>query len=143
MYMAGQASMAPVPPPAPVVAGSAWYWPLSTAISSVIAVWLSVMLIITNYNPSLTPMPRAGKPDIPKKKSPPVDAPQVVVVEKPAPSGDREVTMPVKDQFESPALSTSISSPGTYGSMTRNIIREEQRRTGKTHAAGMWTWWGP
>lgn len=142
MYMAGQASMSPVPPPAPVVAGSAWYWPLSTAISSVIAVWLSVMLIITNYNPSLSPIPRAGKPDTPKKKSPPVDPPQVVAVEKPAASGDREITMPVKNEIISPSLGTAVSTPGTYGSMTRSIIREEERRTGKKYTGAMWNWWG-
>jgi hypothetical protein len=159
MYVAGQASMAPVPSPLPQPAGSAWYWPLSTAISSSIAIWLAALLIITEQNPSLMPTPQTAGND--KKampttpaENPPTGKTVVAIVEKSAGGGDvllspAQVTAiePSAMTFEPSAaavmpdsLSAAIAGPGTYGSLTRSVLRDAQRDVQRPVQGGLWGW---
>lgn len=63
MYLAGQASLSPVPPLAPIAPtptwNSQWLWPAATAVSSVLAAWLAVLLVLSHNKDSLpAPEPR-------------------------------------------------------------------------------------
>src|SRR5687767_7511556 len=58
MYLAGQASLSPVPPMAPIGAAplwrAQWWWPASTAAAGTVAAWLAVLLVLSHHKPSLT-----------------------------------------------------------------------------------------
>jgi hypothetical protein len=60
MYLAGQASLSPMPPPIPFaptpVWRAQWLWPISTAAAGVVAAWLAVLLAISYHHASLEPL---------------------------------------------------------------------------------------
>jgi hypothetical protein len=62
MYLAGQASLSPMPPPIPFaptpVWRAQWLWPISTAAAGVVAAWLAVLLAISYHHASLEPKTR-------------------------------------------------------------------------------------
>jgi hypothetical protein len=61
MYRAGQASLSPLPPIAPLAVAPVdrgqWLWPASTAVTGTLAAWLAVMLIIAYNRPSFPDAP--------------------------------------------------------------------------------------
>ncbi len=58
MYLAGQASLSPVPPLVPLAAAplwrTQWLWPVSTAVAATAAAWLGVLLFLSNHREALT-----------------------------------------------------------------------------------------
>jgi hypothetical protein len=167
MFMAGQASMSPIPPPAPpAVPWGAWYWPISTAIASVVAVWLGVMLIWTQTHPTLVPAPQHAVAPHPPLENPQAapraedsaspDAPLSAIAEYSPGVGvseslvedaryvrDRQTALSQGiDALPQPAQSGARStSPETYGALTRDVIREQQRRTIRGDTTSLWDLW--
>lgn len=93
MYLAGQASLSPVPPspPAPPAAGwnAQWLWPISTAIAATAAAWLGVLLFLANHRHALeTPAPPRVivQPHAPATLPPQQAEPSVAAIEAPAPA---------------------------------------------------------
>jgi hypothetical protein len=84
MYLAGQASLSPLPPPVPFAPTplwrSQWVWPISTAAAGTLAAWLAVLLAISYHHAALEP-----KPKIVVQPHPPMTAPVAKTDVQPAP----------------------------------------------------------
>lgn len=153
MYLAGQASMSPVPPTAPGVAPKAfgWMWPLSTGAMKLVALWLGALLLVSHAPDVLVNTPRSNTQH-PHPLHPvlPPNNPAPALAENGAPAvvpgtttvdarylRDRQTA--IRDGVEALPPSGTVGSsevPGTYGSLTRKLMNEQRAAT---HRATMWS----
>lgn len=155
MYLAGQASLSPVPPggvplvPAKPTGG--WGWPVATGLMSLVALWLGALIIVLQTRGPLVqhaepvPAPSAASPAPVNHPSPmPPIVVQTQVVDPTRTQADasylRDRRTAIDEGVEAmPSATTGTApavSPGSYGSLRNGILRE-QRRT--THRATMWS----
>ncbi len=142
MYLAGQASMSPVPPVAPGVAPKmmGWFWPLSTGAMTLVALWLGALLVVLQTRPGL--VNNAGHSDPPHHAPHPpvvVDvAPPLRVTQPTVAAAPPRAVAPVDGEDQTALSETSSSSPkpGTYGTLTRRLMNEQRR---STQRATMWS----
>lgn len=113
MYQAGQASLSPVPPLAPIVAAAPlwrkqWLWPASTAIAATAAAWLGVLLLLSQHRASLPQTePRTiVQPHAPLPAPSPVQAESQAVVNSEAAAP----TVPATDAHYLRARETALSA---------------------------------
>jgi hypothetical protein len=162
MFLAGQASLSPVPPIAPTAPTPSWHsqwlWPAATAVSSVAAAWLAVLLVLSHNKESLpNPEPRTvAQPDHPAPTTNPLSpsptSQQAVAQSAPAPA----VTVNAADAHYLNARKTAIqqgvealpepttdrSSPvevSSYREMKAHTFGREPR--GKRTVTGSWSNW--
>lgn len=162
MYFAGQASLSPVPPLAPVAPTPAWHsqwlWPAATAVSSVLAAWLAVLLVLSHHKDSI-PKPEPRTIAQPHHTAPSTDPPppqpvpeQAVAASAPTPS----VTINAADAHYLNARKTAIqqgvealpeppadhSSPVEVSSYRELKARSFKRELGGNRTiTGSWSGW--
>jgi hypothetical protein len=163
MYRAGQASMSPIPAVAPVAAKvwGGWFWPTSAGVMTLLALWLGVMLIVSQVRPAIDTRDTHNhtavvQPALPKTPAP--NSPMLLenvpgsVVESTSPGDarylrDRQVVISqgadalphnqaAHSQAGSPPGSAPPGTPGSYGSLSRGLLREHRRTTQR---ATMWS----
>lgn len=160
MFRAGQASMAPVPPlapPLPAKPWGTWFWPASAGVMSLVALWLGAIIVVSQFRPHDTP----AAPDTPhpthmvavpapvpastENYPPIVENPSPIVVEPATPSDarylrDRQVVISqgVDALPRHQAGNAPSDTPGSYGSMNREMLRERRSPQRATFWSEFW-----